>query len=270
MFGLRQRVARAFPAPFAVVLLAQLGCPNGTGEIIDPPPTSNSCEAHKDCGDGYVCVGGECEIGTCAPNIERESCIDGSVSEDNAPYCCKPWQICNFDRTCVADPDAQIGSQCQDSTDCPNVGEFCSGGNCYDSSDAAVCTKTYDCPIGQRCDTVVNLCVPDLGGCKFCEAFPELCCETGFACDVETGFCIDVDVEPECSPATVDADCLPNQLCDALGRCVQCIDDTHCGPGTLCNTGTGNCYSELNRCETDDDCTGGKRCAPATSECVVP
>jgi hypothetical protein len=258
--------------PIALFLLALssllfAGCPPPVQPTL--PTQTRSCEEHTDCAEGLICEGGECRPGQCVPGDFQQECNTPSMPEALAGYCCKPWQLCNVLNQCTANPNAVVGNQCLIDDDCPGLGQFCSGGNCYDTGGRDACTNAFQCPAGERCDRTVFLCVPDNGGCTFADLFPELACEAAQVCDVETGFCLDPGGE-ECTEQTVAQDCRPNQKCDALGRCVQCTANSDCGPGTACNQGTGNCYSVLNRCDSDADCTGGRRCSPATNECVSP
>lgn len=259
---MRKSVALSTLSIAGALLLSASGC-TPPPSVVAPPPPKTSCEQHTDCGDGEICVGGACRPGECVAALEDQCGPDAPA--DVAPYCCKPWQVCNTLNQCAPCPDCQIGSQCLVSDDCAGIGEFCSGGTCYSTQGRDACTASHQCGAGERCDRTVFLCVPDNGGCTYADQFPELACEQNQLCDVETGFCIDPgDVECE-----IDDDCREGKQCDALGRCVQCIADDDCGPGTECNEGTGNCISS-NRCESDDDCSGIRRCSPATSECVVP
>ncbi len=253
----------------AGVVLFSAACPDDTKEPVPPRTETTNCEVHADCGDGYICQGGECRPGECATGELQLQCNTENTPEDLLPYCCKAWQTCNALNQCVADPDSPLGTQCELDDDCPNLGQFCSGGNCFETGGRDACTNSFQCPAGERCDRTVFLCVPDQGGCAFADQFPELACEASELCDVESGFCLDPGGE-ECTAATASEDCRPNELCDNLGRCVQCISNDDCGPGTECNVGTGSCYSVLNRCDSDADCDGGRRCSPATSECTNP
>ncbi|MFZ9886161.1 MAG: hypothetical protein ACO3JL_01560 [Myxococcota bacterium] len=253
----------------AALVAGTAACPDvGLSDPTSPPVTTSNCEEHSDCGAGYTCQSGECRPGECVASLQPQ-CNAEDTPAEVAPYCCAVWENCNVLGECVANPDAPVGSQCQTDTDCSGLGQFCSGGNCFETGGRDACTKSFQCPAGERCDRTVFLCVPDNGGCTFAEQFPELACETSQLCDAETGFCLDPGAA-ECTAETASADCRPNELCDNLGRCVQCITSDDCGPGTDCNVGTGSCYSVLNRCETDDDCTTGKRCSPASNECVTP
>ena len=250
------------------VLLATSACDgaqSGTGVIA--PTDRQNCEKQSDCTEeGFICKGGICRPGECVAALQ-DQCGPGADPVEVEPYCCAAWQVCSdVANECVPNPDAPIGNQCVESVDCPGIGEFCSGGTCYDPAGHDVCTASFQCPADERCDLTVDLCVPDKGGCNFCDSFPELCCEEGFLCDTETSFCEPIG-EAECT--TVE-DCRSNELCDDFGRCVQCITDDDCGPGTTCNPATGSCRSASNACEGPDDCPFPKQCATALDECVTP
>jgi hypothetical protein len=263
MTGLRF-VALATPL---CCLTVMLGCPGADGPDAgwDDGGLVRQCASSAECADGFVCAGGACLVGECLPELLDACRQEGGPPEDVEPYCCKRWELCNFDYTCTADPNSPVGFQCEESLDCANPGDFCSGGTCYPSGGRDPCTASFQCPTGQRCDRTVFLCVPDIGGCELCDELPELCCEADQLCDEETGFCVSVDAECD-----GDEDCLPGRTCDPFGRCVQCVTDDDCGPGTSCNEGTGNCISNVFSCETDDDCMAPRLCAPLTSECVNP
>ena len=251
----------------ATVILLSAGCDQETStELVVPPAQSNACTEHAACGADHLCANGVCTPGTCWPDYTREQCSDNS--EELGPYCCKAWQICGDLFECVPDPDSPIGAQCEEDNECPNPGEFCSAGACYHPSGRAACTTTAQCGADERCDLEAFLCVPDRGGCTFCEDYPEVCCEDGWVCDPATTRCVEQGSE-ECTEATEATDCRAGQRCHQ-GRCVQCVTDDDCGPGTECSEATGSCYSVLNSCETDDDCRDGLRCSPVSSECVMP
>jgi hypothetical protein len=248
--------------------LALYGCTPPVTNV--QPEEIKSCEKHSECADGFVCEAGQCRPGECAPGVADQCNLDDTPA-DIAPYCCKVWQLCNSLNECAPNPDSPVDTQCEVDDDCPNLGEFCSGGRCYGTAGRQSCTASFQCDAGERCDRTVFLCVPDIGGCDLADqGFPELACEEGQLCDQETGFCVDPG-EAECTADTVETDCRPSQQCDVYGRCVQCIDSEDCGPGTSCNEGTGQCVSDVNSCESDDDCPGdGRRCNLNIGECVRP
>ncbi|MCP4499219.1 MAG: hypothetical protein GY822_04530 [Deltaproteobacteria bacterium] len=257
-------------AGFSVVLLS--GCPVTPSAVIQPPPDVSSCEQNSECAEGEICSGGTCASAQCDPNLGID-CRDpdGSLSDEQREnYCCGIGKLCNELAACVPDPDAPILFQCEVSEDCAAVGDFCSGGTCYNPAGRRPCTASHQCPASERCDVTVFLCVPDNGGCNYCDQLPELCCDDSQdeVCDPESGFCVGPGIQ-ECTPQTQDQDCRGNQTCNSLGQCVQCTEDADCGPGTLCNAATGSCYSNVNNCETDEDCDDDGKCN-AINQCVQP
>lgn len=258
-----------------VAALFAAACPGPN--VIDPPAVVNSCTLNSQCDQPddagevqFVCIAGKCEPGECTQDIQP-ACRADNVAPLEAGFCCKPWQLCSEFAQCMPDPDSGLGSDCNDDDQCPEIGQFCSGGNCYSPQGREACTATHQCGAGERCDLPHQTCVPDNGGCNFCGAdFPELCCDeaNGELCDAETGFCIPPG-EIECDE---DDDCRAGKHCDDLGRCVQCSSDDDCGTGTACNAATGNCFPIGTFCNNDEDCENypGRRCATATNECKIP
>lgn len=234
-------------------------------QVVTSPPPQTSCEASIECAEGEVCVGGTCRPGECVDTVQSQCGPD--APPDVAPFCCKAWQVCNGLNECVADPNSVIGNQCEVSDDCAGVGQFCSGGTCYSPANRDPCTASHQCPASERCDRTVFLCVPDNGGCTFADQLPELSCEAGQVCDTETGFCLDLGEEQEC---TTDGDCRPGQQCDSAGRCVQCLSDADCGPGTQCNEGTGSCIPIAQTCDEQGNCPGNKVCDDVSNTCITP
>ncbi len=251
-------------------LLALSGCENtgGNTELVVPPAQSNACTEHSACGAGHLCANGVCTPGDCWPEFTREQCSAEENAESIKPYCCKAWQVCGELYQCAPDPESPIGAQCETDDECPNPGEFCSAGSCYAPSGRTACTTTAQCGADERCDLEAFLCVPDRGGCTYCDDYPEVCCEDGWVCDPETTRCIEQG-DQECTPETEATDCRAGQKCHQ-GRCVQCITNDDCGPGTECSEATGQCYSVLNHCESDEDCREGLKCSLVNNECVMP
>jgi hypothetical protein len=266
-------MSRSLVAFAAALLLG--GCPSPL--VVDVPGVSNSCTLNSQCDVpddagvvNFVCSAGGCVQGECTQDLQA-ACLAGTVPESEEAFCCKPWQLCSEFFECAPNPDSVIGSECNDDDQCPEIGQFCSGGNCFSPQGREACTASHQCGAGERCDLPHQTCVPDNGGCNFCgEDFPELCCDTanGELCDAETGFCI----PPGDQECTEDEDCRAGKHCDDLGRGVQCSSDDDCGTGTACNAATGNCYPVGTFCNNDEDCSGfpGRRCATATNECKIP
>ena len=257
-----------FAGRFALVVgfVAALssGCP-GSDKIIDLPPVDFICENNDECGAGNLCIGGTCLIAQCDPTIEGQCGVD--AVEDRDPTCCRVFENCNpITFKCARDQNAEgIGCPdtepdciaCVESPDCfaeLTFASFCSGGRCFATAGRTSCSQDFQCAEGERCDRTEFFCVADAGGCRFCGPdFPELCCANGQACDQAANVCIDLGAANECTVETVLDDCRASELCDGVGRCVQCIEDDNCGPGTNCEVLSGLCVSD-SRCESDDPC----------------
>jgi hypothetical protein len=275
---MRPVLSRLPLASLLLVGVAIVGCPRTTTNVVDAPKLV-ACEADEQCPTGNLCIAGECRLGTCNPAIEAQCGAD--VVEGRSPVCCKVFENCNgLTLTCERDP-AAVGIGCPPGeTDCIPCTEnrdcvadlgfssFCSGGRCFAQDGLTPCSQDFQCATDERCDRTEFFCVKDSGGCRFCgEDFPELCCENGQVCDVESGICVDVG-DRECTVETVQDDCRAGQRCDAVGRCVQCIDNGDCGPGTECNPATGLCVGTATRCVESSDCPATLRCI--NESCGVP
>jgi hypothetical protein len=258
--------------------LALAGCPRKDGGVVDTPQLV-ACEADEQCPLGNLCIAGECRLGACNPAVEAQC---GAAGVDDRPAsCCKVFENCNgLTLSCERDPEAVgIGCPpgeancipCTENRDCVSdlgFSSFCSGGRCFAQEGLQACTQDFQCAADERCDRTEFFCVKDSGGCRFCgEDFPELCCENGQVCDVESGVCVDLG-DRECTVETAANDCRAGLQCDANGRCVQCIDNGDCGPGTECNPATGLCIGTATRCSIDSECPGILRCV--REACIVP
>jgi len=232
----------------ALLTLAFGGCQciGGPG----PDPGDQVCEADEDCRAGEICG----EDGTCTP---RPGC--------HADADCLADEQCRLvDGTCRLRPG--FGRECEADTDC-YPGFFCALGRCRDSDQAWVCARAVDCPLGRRCDREHFLCIEEVD-CRLGEHFPEVTCDPEQACDTETGNCLFTGPS-ECTPANAPETCGPDEVCDAGGRCVQCVSDADCGPGLTCNSRAGRCESE-DLCRNDGDCTAPLVCDPTVALCRVP
>jgi len=247
-------------------------------QVIDTPVIT-ACEADSQCSAGTLCIFGECLIAQCNPGVESVCGVE--VVDNRDPACCRPFQNCNtISFTCERDPQAVgIGCPpgeddcipCDENPDCVEAlgfQSFCSAGRCFSQEGRTTCTQDFQCPGSERCDRTEFFCIPDAGACRFCGPdFPELCCQNGQVCDTESGSCLEIG-DVECTEATVAQDCRLGELCDTLGRCVQCITTDDCGPNTECNPGTGLCDSTIGRCDDNSDCTRPFLCIQGG--CAIP
>jgi len=119
---------------------------------------------------------------------------------------------------------------------------------------AAGCRTDSDCasdPAGAFCDTARGACVACLVDRPTCNA--------GSFCDPAMGAC-----RMGCDR---DEGCLMGARCDrATNRCVGCVDDTTCAPGTVCRSGVcePGC-SSTQPCGVGNTCCDG-RCVDTTSD----
>lgn len=130
------------------------------------------------CRDDMVPQAGRCRNGECLPEL-NETCANGT--ETRSEYCCKPWQTCTTLLECESAHPETVGDDCVSEDNC-EPGEFCSSGFCFLASEYAACVSSTDCGAEQRCDTTETLCVPDLGGCQWCDGISEVCCEPTQTC----------------------------------------------------------------------------------------
>lgn len=217
----------------------------------DPPkecdPAGNGANG---CLSDEVCVDFHC--------VPRPKCETSEDCNSAAFECVLPAQICQL--------RPGFGDECQEPAAPCELGEFCALGLCRVSEEAFECAQRTDCPVGQKCDRVHLVCIPD-GPCTLADEYPELACDPGEICDVLTGQCL-LPCQEQCTPETAEADCGPQQHCDAACRCVDCLTNADCGGGLVCNVRAGRCQSE-NLCFSDEDCEAPLVCG-ASQLCEVP
>jgi len=233
-----------------------------------PPPTPE-CDVNVDCGENMVCAPDQtCQMGECSADADciakdpRKICVPGTLS-------------------CIFTPP--FSDECDNTRPCV-FGEFCSTllGSCHTSSTAADCTRRGQCPAGQTCDKDANKCVADPGcyGDRFCEE-SEICdlmnhectqvsiecarCTSEGACN---GNAVCNSLSRECVAPGNEASCRTGEQCDPLRRCVQCLNDDQCGPGTFCNAALGKCESNVQCVDDPSQCPSGMNVRCVT--CVEP
>ncbi|MCB9651469.1 MAG: PPC domain-containing protein [Deltaproteobacteria bacterium] len=259
-----------------------------------------------------LAAGPACSCGDDAPAVLCTTDAECRTGER-----CAPDGSCVFGAECVTDDECTaqdarttcdlttyqcqlrpgFGDECDASRPCP-FGQFCSEllGLCLDASTAKDCVRRSQCPANQICDLSANKCIEDPGcyGDDFCED-GEICdlvnrvcrslsleCTSCFAtgacegaqelCYVDTKECLVSGAEPECGTG---------EVCDPLGRCVQCTRSDDCGPGLFCNVSLGRCESnvqcadEPNLCPQSAEvtcviCEAPESCNPRTKRCEAP
>lgn len=255
-----------------------------TWSCSDPPPQTTACTSDTECRAGERCTAaGQCVVG--AECVNEAEC----VAKDPRKLCDLATSQCVFREG--------FGDECDETRPCP-FGQFCTEllGLCLDSASAKDCVRRSQCPSGQICDAEVNKCIPDLG------CYGDQFCEDGEVCDLVNRTCRAFTVEcdscalgdancpggtfcftesKECLAAPQDKKCNDGEQCDALGRCVQCTQQSECGPGLYCNVSLGRCESNVQCVEDVSQCPPGGQvqcitcnepeiCDPRTRRCQSP
>ena len=257
---------------FVVMAMAGSGCDDGP------------CASDADCRSGARCApDGRCIPGAaCVAEIE---CTDQD-----------PRTFCNLE-TFTCDLREGFADECDADRPCV-FGQFCSEllGRCLDSASSRDCVRRSQCPANQICDRTASKCIPDIG------CFGNAFCEEGETCDLVNRVCRTLSLDcvscfgtgtcesaaqtcaaatRECLADQAEPACLPNEICDPLGRCVQCTRSAQCGPGLFCNTSVGRCESNI-QCANDPSqcpdspqvmcilCTLPEICDPRTRRCQAP
>lgn len=242
----------------------------GTGQLC----LNNQCGAcanDTQCGTGRLCLPGagglRCTAASCRLPSDcansGELCVNNQCQACSGTNPCTNGQICNSLGRCVVGdcftnldctgPKAGYAciagncTPCAVNTDCAASGYVCAAGTCRVGN----CTQPADCAVpGQLC--LNNACV----GCA-----NSLQCPTGQVCDADS----------LCHPGncTSNFECVTG-VCNAR-VCGSCTQDTQCGLGKLCMSGT--CV--IGNCRTRTDCANGQlcngnlcgACAPGNTQC---
>lgn len=145
----------------------------GHGDYCGPCETG-MCEEDDDCGEGRICVDGECV----------------TPSECQSDEDCAEGEIC-IDGECVPPPECQTDEDCDDNDACTT--DVCAPGN------GCIHVPIDSCVDGDSC--TVDSCDPEIG----C-VYEPLDCEDGDPCTINDCF------EGECTAAVID--CPDGQVCE--------------------------------------------------------
>ncbi len=231
-----------------------------------PSNPEGSCSAPQ-CHTSDDCNGQRCVQGLC------QSAASGCTKEADCPE----GQTCSLAGTCVDKPVNT--NECEDSTQCNiDAGEVCRDNKCVvppctanSCGEGKVCGEDGKCVDGPSCndeDCAENeRCLPSTGACGVDCVSDASICTGGEMCDKPTATCVPnpcagIGVDPEtCGGNT------PHFSVELNCSCVQCTDNSHCGPGKVCGA-NGTCTAD--QCATPCDSSQPGTCngAPGTPYCV--
>ena len=171
------------------------------------PCQSGLCVDDDDCGEGQICVDGQCITPSgCQTDedcAEAEICVDG---ECVTPPGCQTDEDCTEGEICV-NGECVPPSECQTDEDCDD-NDACTTDVC-DPGSGCIHVPIDTCVDGDPC--TVDSCDPEIG----CVHEP-LDCEDGDPCTINDCF------EGECTTAAID--CPEGQVCED-GECVSILDE---------------------------------------------
>ena len=220
------------PAYGLLFLLVLVGCGGGKDRPL-PESQATVCASRADCPEKLGCVDG-----ICAKCARDRDCL-GTEWCHPLEHLCAPAQ----------------GGECQQNANCA-FGSFCVRGTCRTVSEVTLCSQPGDCLLGERCDPVNLVCLPDAG----CNRDAD--CALSEVCDPAAQRCL-----PACSSESAEALCGAGMRCDPTGHCVECYQDDQCGAGLGCDPVTLRCAGQ-NSCTTDRDCPVEQICNPQTHQCT--
>ena len=178
------------------------------------------------CDTDAECPQGRCRAGGCGPVcVEDAECGGRQVCVAGV---CAPRAECAQASDCAPGFTCARGRcQCGSDAACA-ANQSCREGTCVTS---AACASAADCPVGQRCEPLQGVCQAPCTGAAACAP----------------------GVDPRVAALLY--------VCRS-GDCLrQCLNDTLCGAGFLCEAGT--CARA--RCTTRTDCPEGQYCTSATA-----
>ena len=275
------------------------------------PRVCVACLGNADCSTGSTCQPDHsCQAPApkckkdddCAANISAPHCKLGATPSDNAcvqcrdtgecgagvtcPNDCGPGQACNPNNTCVL-VACQVDQDCTDSKK-PHClpGSGGAGGTCVQCATPAQCDPGFKCasnaclPVCTQA-TAATDCAPPTPRCKESPSGNSCVqCLLPADCPAATPVC---SANNTCIPATVpgcasNADCPAGQHVCVLSKtphlCVQCLQNSDCSNGDLCDTTSDTCRpppvgGEGQACRADQTCNPGLLCVDQGGQAPV-
>ena len=218
---------------------------------------SSDCSGPEDCAVGYECDGSQC--------IAKIKCS----SDDE----CSDGEVCRADEYCGLDTGCDSDIYCENRNPSKPACSLNSG-LCYQCTTDEHCTSLSN-PI---CDTMTHTCGNENSGGE-CQSDSD--CGLNKKCNTATSPHECIDMVTRCSD---DNDCQNGMHCKTDGRCVMCLDNTHCIAPKECNANTNFCEEDGGSGGTGD---GNQVCASdptwgpltclvmsgtcdANGDCIVP
>lgn len=153
---------------------------------------------------------------TIAPSFTSPLCGDGVVERgeacDHGPLNGTPGDNCSVRCLLVNGQSCTYNTQCQT--------DLCAGGACM------ACTRSVQCPHGERCDRALGACVVACTATNPCAA--------GQTCT--SGTCVDVTVAPVCGNGKMESgeECDDGNKADGDGCSSSCLlENGFCGDGIV-------------------------------------
>lgn len=207
----------------------------------------------QDCGDDFVCTGGDAGAAYCVPKSHSCDRCAGRYCSPLTPFCnpedgncvecmssrhCGPMESCGSAKRCVAAGPA-CGPEVEDPCEAPTP--FCFEDRCVECISSGDCPpmgnmvchhfrcmgedfcQRVECPEGTSCDNQARRCL-ERGTCAGDADCP------GRRCDVARAVCYNAD-----GSCLSSGECPQSLECDPLLRlCVNCTDAEDCRPLQAC------------------------------------
>ena len=234
----------------------EINCDDAKDCTVDECNPLSGCINYQDCPAGQVCgLNGNCEYPTftCENKTDGTACfLEGETDLCKTGLCqsgiCEAEEInCPENTTCINGSCQPINctteDDCNDNNECTT--NSCEDTNCVYSpidvenscNDSISCTLNQcdpasgcinppDCPAGESCNAVTNMCEAPVTDC---ETVGTLCENDDNLCTIEQ-----CNLELECVPIG-NVECASNEECVA-GQCITtlCQQNSDCDDGNIC------------------------------------
>lgn len=272
----------------------------GTGRYCEQSTRTceQGCVSTADCPSGRTCkLDGSSPVGRCIecePSAELFDCADTTDRKrcDPDQYLCVQClgdSDCDFPRQCNLNQKKCVECTTNDRCD---VGEVC---DLSTNTCVAGCvggSGDHNCP---QFEPQLPLCDPQRGARGTCvQCMKDADCGRGEVCD-PTGManplgsgrlpaCVpgcrspstNIPNDARCAPTASDPDASKPYCWSApspYGKCAECLEDSHCAAGKVCDSGTKSCRCKQlgDMCSSNDECgaASATQCGAARNYCAM-